>query len=126
MSLVLFSTSCKKDDNDSEEKFSLKGKTYATYAYKGGGQVILNYEIPTYDAYRVFRFISDNEFEDCSRENSPIGGKLIGDIDTATYELDYPNIKFIFKNSNKDMEGSFIDENTFRCKGRGYEFILQK
>lgn len=107
VALFVFS-GCSKDD---EPEFSLVGKTYAAFSYSA-------YDIfgEKYDVYKVWRFISDTEVEQSSRENSPTGD-FIGDIVTGTYTLNYPNLKVQILEgvSNNSYECEFINENTFRC-----------
>ena len=97
--------------DDGEPEFSLVGKTYAAFNYSA-------YDLfgEKYDVYKVWRFISDTEVEQSARENSPTGD-FIGDIETGTYILDYPNleVKILDGISNNSYECEFIDENTFRC-----------
>lgn len=107
IALPLVLTSCSKDD---DESFSLKGKTYATLNYSA-------HDIfgEPYTVYKVWRFISDTEVEQSSRENSPTG-KFIGDVEKGTYTLNYPklNVQILDGVSNNKYECDFLDENTFR------------
>lgn len=107
ITLPLVLTSCSKDD---DESFSLKGKTYATLDYSA-------YDIfgEPYTVYKVWRFISDTEVEQSSRENSPTG-KFIGDVTKGKYTLNYPklSVQILDGVSNNKYECDFLDENTFR------------
>ena len=102
--------SCSSDDD--EDSFSVKGSTYAAYAYRGGGMFDSDY----YDVYWVYKFTSDTQYEKTTRQSS-ISGGIIGDIETGTYVLNYPNITIkaetgILKGSV--TSGTFVDKNTFR------------
>lgn len=108
--LTVVFTFCGCSD-DGEQDFSLVGETYAAFDYS-------SYDIfgDRYDVYKVWRFISETEVEETSRENSPIGD-IIGDVEKGTYLVDYPNMKVRILDgvSNNSYECEFIDENTFRC-----------
>ncbi|MBR4326192.1 MAG: hypothetical protein IKP73_11770 [Bacteroidales bacterium] len=129
--LMIFSlllSSCKKDD-ENEEKFSVNGKVYAAYGYQGGGVSSGGYSLPSYDAYWVIRFTSETKFERTARKSSPTGG-IIGDIETGTYTLDYPNLKLTFDEAtygDKVIEATFVSESSFRTTtgSRTLEFNLQ-
>lgn len=108
LTLPLIFISCSKEDD--EPSFSLKGKTYAAFYYSA-------YDIfgEQYNVYKVWRFISDTEVEQSSRENSPTGG-FIGDVEKGIYTLNYPklNVQILDGISNNKYECDFLDENTFR------------
>ena len=111
---------CSKSD-DIIDEFSLSGKTYAAYAYQGGGF----FGSDNYDVYWVYKFISENKVESTSRQVSPKGG-IIGEIDIYTYSLNYPTLK-IYREDGTITTATFIDENTFRT-GSGSnvkEYIMQ-
>lgn len=115
-------TSCSKD----EEEFSLVGKTYAAFSYHSNAYNGTIIQTDGYDAYDVYRFISDTECEVSTRKNSPTGG-IIGDIDIDTYTLDYPTIK-IKCNEEYTATGTFINQETFRItwkNGKILEYIKQ-
>ena len=113
----LMLTSCGKDDDDDTPAFSLKGKVYAAYGYHSNGYYFGNIYNEPYDAYWVIRFTSDTEFERTARKDNP-QGEIIGDIETGTYTLNYPDIKFSFKDRasylDDTMEATFVSESTFR------------
>jgi hypothetical protein len=116
-SVVLFA-GCSKDG---EPEFSLKGKIYAAYAYNGGGYTVGGIYFEPYDAYSVFRFISDNEVERTTRKNNPKGG-IIGELEKGTYVLNYPNLIINIEDRDKPYDCAFVDENTFRT-GAGYDVL---
>ncbi len=105
--ILLGVVSCKKEE-EKEKPFSLVGKSYSAYAYRGGGFFNDDY----YDVYRVYRFVSETEVEKTARKSNPKGG-IIGDIDNYTYTLDYPTITIKYDNGVK-REGKFIDKKNFR------------
>jgi hypothetical protein len=110
-------TGCSKDEDD--EVFSVVGKTYAAYAYLGGGGSAGAF----YDVYWVYKFISDNEVERTERKVSPTGE--IRTIENCTYVLNYPDLT-ITRGSSINT-ATFVDQNTFRIETGLYigEYILQ-
>lgn len=115
VSLML--SSCSKDDDDNgDEGFSLKGKMYAAVAYHSNAYYFGNIYNAPYDAYWVFRFTSETEFERTARKNTPTG-EIIGDIETGTYTLSYPNMTLTFKDKTTGasvIEATFVSESAFR------------
>jgi hypothetical protein len=115
VSLML--SSCKKDDGDDQDDvFSPKGKVYAAFAYHSNAYYFGNIYNAPYDAYWVFRFTSETEFERTARKNTPTG-EIIGDIETGTYTLSYPNMTLTFKDKTTGasvIEATFVSESAFR------------
>ena len=114
--------SCSKDND--EDNFSLVGSTYAAFAYHMDATEFAGFHYDGYDAYWVYRFISPTQCEAQTREGSPTG-RIIGDITTCTYTLDYPTITI--KQGNATFIGTFLDKNTFRTQVSGgtMEYIKQ-
>lgn len=103
--------SCSSDSDDGST-FTVKGKTYAAYAYRGGGMFDNDY----YDVYWVYKFTSDTQYEKTTRQSSATGG-IIGEIETGTYVLNYPTITISAEAGLLEgsvIKGTFIDNSTFR------------
>ena len=99
----LFLVGCKKE----KEEFSLVGKTYAGFSHNA----------ITFDVYKSWRFISDTEIEETSRNNAP-DGHIIGNPRLGTYILNYPKLIVKVNNSNdieRTYECEFINETCFRA-----------
>jgi hypothetical protein len=123
MGILALLFSCTKSD-DSVDTISLAGKSYAAYAYQGGGFFIGNMYIDSYDVYWVYRFVSDTEVEYSSREKSP-SGKMIGEPEKCTYQLDYPNLTIY--DGTSTVKATFVNEDAFRTgSGSGIlEYVKQ-
>lgn len=112
ISLVfMFFTGCKKE----QEEFSLVGKTYAAFFIADTDG----------DWYKVWRFISDTEIEEVTKENDPVSGGIIGEPEPGTYNLEYPRL--FVNDKYLQYECDFIDETCFRTKfsGGGMTKILE-
>ena len=114
LAMILGFGGCDKNEKgDEPEIFQLEGKTYAAYAYQGGGYDFMGIYVPAYDVYWVYRFTSTTEIERTARKNDYQGG-IIGEIDYYTYILDYPSITIYEENGDTYQTGTFINKNVFR------------
>lgn len=114
----LFLVGCKKDNKP--EEFSLVGKTYAGFSHSAF----------TYDVYCSWRFISETEVEETSRNNAP-DGPIVGNARIGTYTLNYPRLIVKVDDPNnieRTYECEFINETCFRTslfENKITEFKLQ-
>ena len=112
ISVILF-VGCSNDD-EAEKQASLIGKYYSGFAYSAV-DILGN----TYDVYRSYRFIDENNAEKTANKHNSYGS-IIGDPDKYTYEYKYPEI--IFKDADgKESKGNCISEDVFRISDINYK-----
>ncbi|MCM1176703.1 MAG: hypothetical protein NC308_02945 [Clostridium sp.] len=127
LTLIAVATLLLAGCNKEKKEFSLVGKTFASFDYS------LTIFGEKSDVYIVWRFVSETEVEESSRENSPQGA-IIGKLDYGTYTLDYPHLNISINNgiSKNEYECAFISETCFRTQWYNttgdltvHEFYLQ-
>jgi hypothetical protein len=119
LSIVFLFCGCSKEK-------TLIGETYAAYGYHVDDFDAGIIHMDGYDAYFVFRFIDESTAERSTRQYSP-QGKVIGEMESCTYVLNYPTIEISYYSDavNKIVveKGEFLNDKTFRI-GK-YDYIKQ-